>query len=89
MKIKIKDITKIISESGAEVAKIDCEGAEISLVNVPQEILRKIEYAMIEVHSLQIRHALIQKFRNSGFTLEKSEEECKEPVSTVYFKRVK
>jgi len=89
MKIRIKDISKVISESGAEVAKIDCEGAEISLVNVPKEILRKLEYAMIEVHSVQIRQALIQKFKSSGFVLEKGDKECKAPVSLVYFRRLK
>ncbi len=88
IKIKIKDISRIISESGAEVAKIDCEGAEISLVDVPKEVLRKIEYAMIEVHSVQIRRALIQKFESSGFILEKSDEEFEGPVSLVYFKRL-
>jgi FkbM family methyltransferase len=51
MKIKIRDVAKVIAESGAEVAKIDCEGAEISIVNVPKEILRRLEYVMIEVHT--------------------------------------
>jgi len=88
MKIKIKNVTKVISESDAEVVKIDCEGAEISLVSVPDEILRKIEYAIIEVHTLQIRNSLIQKFKNSGFILAKGNEECDEPISMLYFKRV-
>jgi len=51
-------------------------------------ILRKIEYAIIEAHTLQIRQALIRKFKNSGFILEKGDEECKEPISIVHFKRV-
>ena len=87
-KIKIKDITRILSECGAEVAKLDCEGAETSLLAVPMEILRKMEYVIIEVHTLQIRQALIQKFKNSGFILEKGDKECKEPISIVHFKRV-
>ncbi len=88
MQIKIKDVTKVISESDADVAKIDCEGAEVSLVNVPSEILRKIEYAIIEVHTLQIRERLIQKFKSAGFIMAKGNEECDEPISMLYFKRV-
>ena len=38
--IKIKNISNVIIESSADVAKIDCEGAEISLISVPNDILR-------------------------------------------------
>lgn len=88
MQIKIKDVAKVISESDADVAKIDCEGAEVSLVKVPNEVLRKIEYAIIEVHTLQIRVSLIQKFKSAGFIIAKGTEECYEPISMLYFKRV-
>jgi FkbM family methyltransferase len=71
MKIKIRNVSEVIEESGAEIAKFDCEGAEESLVNVPNEVLRKIEYYLIEVHSKKIRKAIMEKFQNAGFTLEK------------------
>jgi hypothetical protein len=71
MNIKVKNIAKIISESGADVAKIDCEGAEISLISVPKETLRKLEYVIIEAHTPQIRQQLVEKFKNSGFTMER------------------
>lgn len=71
MKIKIRDVSEAIEESGAELAKFDCEGAEESLVHVPAETLRKIEYYIIEVHSPEIRRAIFEKFQNADFTLEK------------------
>jgi FkbM family methyltransferase len=37
IEIKIKDISKVIEESGAEIAKFDCEGSEEYLVDVPAE----------------------------------------------------
>lgn len=87
MNIKIRDLKKVIIESYAEVAKIDCEGAEISLVNVPKEILRRLEYVIVEVHTQNIRQALIKKFTTSGFLLEEDEKTDKE-ISLIRFKRL-
>jgi FkbM family methyltransferase len=86
IEIKITDVSKVIEESGAEIGKFDCEGAEISLVSVPAEILRKIAYYIIEAHSREIRNAVLEKFVGSGFTLEK---EISKPgqFSVLVFKR--
>jgi FkbM family methyltransferase len=86
MNIKIKDVSRVVLESGADVAKIDCEGAEISLVNVPKEILRKLEYVIVELHSPQIRQQLFEKFKDSGFVVCKDHYIC-EGVTLVHFKR--
>jgi len=89
MDIKIKDVSKVIAESGADVAKIDCEGAEISLVKVSREILRKIEYVMVEIHTTQIRQQLFEKFKNSGFTVVRDNgENSNNGMSMVHFKRI-
>jgi FkbM family methyltransferase len=86
VKIKIRNIAKVIEESGADVAKIDCEGAEECLSRVPSQTLQKIGLYMIEVHSPEVRRALFEKFKASGFTLMK--ETKKTPtVSVVCFKR--
>lgn len=69
--IKITDVSKVIDESGAEIGKFDCEGAEESLVGVKAEILQKIPYYIIEVHSLGIRRVVLEKFLCTGFILEK------------------
>ncbi|MDR0493373.1 MAG: FkbM family methyltransferase [Nitrososphaerota archaeon] len=89
MIIKIKDVTKVIAESGADVAKIDCEGAEISLIDVPKDTLRKLEYVMVETHTPQIRRQLIEKFKNSGFVVTQNGNEDKDKeISIISFKRV-
>lgn len=86
MEIKVRNVADVIDKSGADLAKFDCEGAEKYLVNVPTQILRKIELYIIEVHSSEIKNQLIQKFLHSGFRLVKGNEEAGE-VSTVHFKR--
>ena len=58
MQIKIRNVTDVITESQADVAKFDCEGAELSILQVPREILRKIDFYIIEVNSQNIRNAL-------------------------------
>jgi FkbM family methyltransferase len=86
IEIKITDASKVIQESGAQIGKFDCEGAEESLVSVPSEILQKIPYYLIEVHSLKIRKAVLEKFLNTGFTLEKEIPKTGE-FSVLIFKR--
>jgi FkbM family methyltransferase len=89
MQIKIRSAKHIIEESDAEVAKFDCEGAEISLVNVPDDILRKISFYIIEVHSSEIKNAICTKFRNCGFDLMKDLPNTAGPeFSVLFFKRV-
>jgi FkbM family methyltransferase len=85
MSIKIKDISKVIVESGADVAKFDCEGAEISLVSVPNETLRKLEYVIVEAHTPRIRQQLVEKFKSSGFVVERV---INNEISIIHFKRV-
>ncbi len=85
--IKIRDIAKVIAESKADVAKIDCEGAELSLVSVKKEILRTLEYVIVEAHSLDIRKALIKKFKESDFAFVKGNKEESQEISVLYFKR--
>ena len=58
MQIKVRNIADIIDKSGATFAKIDCEGAEKNLINVPTNVLRKIEFYIIEVHSAEIKKHL-------------------------------
>jgi FkbM family methyltransferase len=89
LKIKIKDVSKVIVESGADVAKIDCEGAEISLVRCTKETLKKLEYVMIEFHSCQIRQQLIDKFKSSGFVVYRDiDRGNNDGISVIHFKRI-
>lgn len=89
MKMKIRSAQHIIEDSGAEIAKFDCEGAEINLVNVPDDVLRKMSFYVIEVHSTEIRRAISTKFRNCGFDLVKDVPNTAGPsYSVLFFKRV-
>ena len=80
--VKITNITDIINQSKADIAKIDCEGAEIFLTTVPNEVLRKISHYIIELHGLQVRKAVTSKFLEAGFKITKSKG-CS--ISTVHF----
>ncbi|MBT0159342.1 FkbM family methyltransferase [Candidatus Bathyarchaeota archaeon A05DMB-2] len=84
--IKIRNIADVIRESGANIAKIDCEGAEECLVDVPTEVLRQIEFYMIGVHTPKIKKELVQKFKESGFILTKNIDK-NEQIALVFFKR--
>ncbi len=86
MKIKIRNVTDVIAESQADIAKFNCEGAELSLIQVPNEILRKIDYYMVQVHSLKIRNAIVSKFKNAGFRSLK-EIHCLGEISVIHFKK--
>jgi hypothetical protein len=64
--IDTKSATNIISQSQADIAKIDCEGAEINLADVPRDILRLIEFYIIETHTKVIQETITKKFE-AGF----------------------
>jgi len=85
MQIRIRNATEIIDQSGAEIAKFDCEGGERSLVNVPSSTLRKIRLYMIEIHSSDIKNELVKKFVDSGFIVTRDTQG--DPCSLVYFER--
>ncbi len=86
IEIKITDVSKVIAESGAEIAKFDCEGAEECLANVPAEILQKVAYYMIEVHSPEIRRIILRKFEQAIFKIDR-ERAISEQYSILAFKR--
>jgi len=89
LSIEIRDVSRVIVESGADVAKFDCEGAEISLISVSAETLRQLEYVIVEFHSRQIRRQLVEKFESSGFVVHYDiDHGSDDPISLIHFKRV-
>ncbi len=82
----IKNVASVLFGSKADIAKIDCEGAEESIVSVPDKILQSISLFMIEVHSYSIREKLLAKFTTAGFVLSKEFEFSKD-CSVMHFKR--
>jgi FkbM family methyltransferase len=83
---EVKNVTSVILQSGADIAKIDCEGAEESLVSVPNEILQSIPLYMIEFHSQSIREKVLAKFNDAGFVLSK-DNNWSPNLSVVHLKR--
>lgn len=69
MTIRIKNAATVIEESHADIVKFDCEGSEENLVNVPNCLLRKIDFYMIECHTPRIAITIIRKFNNAKFKL--------------------
>lgn len=74
MQIKVRSVADVISESCADIAKFNCEGAERSLESVPDETLRKIPIYVIFWHTQQIRNVIIRKFVHAGFKLMKEDD---------------
>lgn len=83
--VKLKNATKLIIESKADIGKFDCEGAEECLTEVPNEILRKINYYIIETHTPKIRKAIIEKFAEAGFKMNQQPRDLTSEVSILYF----
>jgi FkbM family methyltransferase len=69
--VKIKNIIDIINESQVDIAKFDCEGAEICLTAVPNEVLRKIRYYILELHGEANRKAITSKLMAAGYKIVK------------------
>jgi len=52
-----------------DVVKVDCEGCEQYLLDVPNNILRKVPYWVIECHNAKIFMDLASKFSSAGFAI--------------------
>lgn len=66
---KVRNVSDVIQDSNCDVAKFDCEGAELSLTEVDGRILRMLEGYEIECHSFRIRDSIKKKFIDEGFKL--------------------
>ncbi len=85
--IKTKNISDVILESHADVAKVDCEGAEMSLIGVPAEILGLINYYIVETHSEEIEKAIVTKFLESGFKIAREPFRFTNIIAMHYFEK--
>jgi len=63
-----EDMVKLIKNLHPDIVKIDCEGCEQALVNVPQDVLRIPREYVIEIHSEELIES-IHKSLNDGFDL--------------------
>lgn len=85
--IETRNISDVILQSKADVAKIDCEGAETSLTKVAPEVLGLIPYYFIETHTAEIEKALTAKFLASGFRAARQPVPLSEGISMHYFEK--
>jgi FkbM family methyltransferase len=86
--IQVKSAQDIISQSHADIVKIDCEGAEISLVGVPEDTLRLVPSYIIETHTKAIQEAITKKFLEAGFSQKRAPEHLLQEIYVVYFDRI-
>jgi hypothetical protein len=49
--------------------KIDCEGCERFLINVPCDLLKKVPHWVLEVHGFQNLLEFFRKFKECGFRI--------------------
>ncbi len=77
-----------LNKSNADIAKIDCEGAEISLNEVSEDVLRKISLYMIETHNAEIQKLLTKKFEAAGFRHMKEPFCLAEGIGILYLERI-
>jgi methyltransferase, FkbM family len=87
--ISIENVANVILQSKADVAKIDCEGAEMSLTKVSAEILGRIPFYFIETHTKEIEKAVTAKFLASGFRVARQPVHLVDGISMLYFEMVK
>jgi FkbM family methyltransferase len=87
MTIRIRNVSDVIRESKADIAKFDCEGAEMSLTKVPKEVLGLIPYYMVETHTEEIEKAVTEKFLESGFRVARESVPFIKGVSVLYFEK--
>ena len=82
--MKIDNVADVIFKSKADIAKFDCEGAEMCLNMVPNEVLAKIPRYIIELHGEDVRKVITKKFLDAGFRI--AEKKVKSPgLTTICF----
>ncbi|MGD6807970.1 MAG: FkbM family methyltransferase [Candidatus Bathyarchaeia archaeon] len=85
--IRTRNISSVLQQSRADVAKIDCEGAEICLINVSEKILRLIDFYFIETHTPEIKEAVTHKFEVSGFEMAREPVTLSKGITMLYFQK--
>ncbi len=88
MLIQTRNVSEVIRQSHADIAKFDCEGAEQTLATVDCNLLRTVSLYIIEIHSKTIREQLLHKFDEAGFNVIK-DTTYSEHISVVFFQKAK
>jgi len=75
---KVRNLADVIRTSGADIAKLNCEGGEKALLSVQEDVLRLVPLYLIEAHSVELRKSVLDKFVASGFEVVKDWQYCKD-----------
>ena len=65
--ISWNDVLKGAIRNHVEIAKVDCEGCEKSLLDADEDKIREIPYWIIESHNRDTEKALVEMFSSFGF----------------------
>ncbi len=60
-------IATILRDRCFDIVKMDCEGCEICLLDVPLDLVTRVPYWMIETHSHDLLERIRHKFERGGF----------------------
>jgi FkbM family methyltransferase len=80
-------LKQILNKHRVDVAKIDCEGGEAYIIDIPKSDLQAIPYWIVETHSLLIEIKVRQKFKREGFSV-LTEITLNPRVKLLHFKKV-
>jgi len=61
------NFARILAQNDIDIAKIDCEGCEMFLLQVPCYLLRRVPEYVLEIHSFRLYTQLRFKFKECGF----------------------
>lgn len=70
IKVKTKSWEEVIDlaiKENVYLAKVDCEGCERYLIDIPCSKLKSIPKWIIETHSEEIEKSILKKFEQCGF----------------------
>lgn len=65
----VKDFTDLIETYRPDVLKVDCEGCEVHLLDVEDNIFRKVSTYLLEVHTKALWESFRGKFQTLGYTI--------------------
>lgn len=63
------DFIDMFNKFEVDIVKMDCEGAEVYLLDVPDDIIKSIKEYVIECHSRELSTKIPEKLKNLNFEI--------------------
>ena len=64
-----QEVASLIVKFMPHIIKVDCEGCEVHLLNVPDWVFGIPESYVIETHTLKLERQFLEKFAKNGYTI--------------------